>query len=116
MKAGRDERDQDLLGSTDWVQRTASADVAVNAEYNEIVLPAGAITLTLPPVQQAKGRWFRFVVVTDGGGNCEVEDRDDARVAAKNYATAGSGLTAIGDELTLFCNGHWYVQMSATLT
>jgi len=101
-----------------WNVISASESIGVDDMFNEVIVPAsGSITVTLPPVLEAKGREFIFVCVSDlGGTGVVVQDRDDAKVAAKNYATASNGIEKAGGTLHLYCNGAWYEQVVVDLS
>lgn len=120
MAKNRSDRDSALAvgGGDAWHVRDDDCEIGVDECYNQLIIPAsGSKTATLPPVQEAKGRTYHFVVLEDKGGTgFEVEDRDDAAVAAKNYATASNGLEKAGATLHLFCNGCWYEQIHADLS
>ncbi len=97
---------------------TASETIGVDDTLNEVTVPAaGSITVTLPSVQAARGKFYQFDCVADGGGTgVLVQDQDDAIVAAANYLSAGNGMTAVGDHILLYCTGKRYIQIDATLT
>lgn len=38
----------------------------------------GAITITLPPVAEAKGRWYSIIARNISGGTITIQDKDDS--------------------------------------
>ena len=65
----------------------------------------GAITLTLPPVAEAKGRWYSIIARSVAGGNITIEDKDDSECWPGDVL-----LDAICDRALLYSDGlTWWV-------
>ena len=70
------------------------------------------ITITLPPVSLAMGKFYTVKLITDGGQNVTVQDQDDSYDWA---ATGDLTLSSITDFGIFFSDGHkWYELQSQT--
>lgn len=116
----KNDRDTALEIGGSGVPVEVTADTTLTAAQTDVeaTVPAvGSITITLPPVKEAKGRFFSIKCVSDGGGTgIAVQDGDDAIITGNNYAAAGNGLTAVGDYLLLYCDGLQYIALATNLT
>lgn len=70
------------------------------------------ITITLPPVSLAMGKFYSVKLITDGGQNVTVQDQDDSYDWA---ATGDLVLSTVTDFGIFFSDGHkWYELQSQT--
>ena len=60
-----------------FAAKTASATLTLDENRVEVDSTAGAMTITLPPVAEAKGLEFAIILVTDGG-DLTIQDQDDS--------------------------------------
>lgn len=95
------------------VNITATADTlevweqVVNCDTTD-----NAITITLPPVSEAMGKFYSIKLITDGGNNVTVQDQDDSYDWA---ATGDLTLSSVTDFGIFFSDGHkWYELQSQT--
>ena len=76
--------------------------------YDQVVecdTTSNAITVTLPPVVEAKGKIYSIALITDGGNDVTIQDQDDSRNWDGDYTLADAN-----DEYVLFSNGRkWHV-------
>lgn len=92
------------------VRVTSSATVTakVMSVYERSILittdATNALTVTLPSVAEAKGKIYFIRLVTDGGKNVTIEDKNgDAGLSDITLADAGDGVCLISDGYV------WYV-------
>lgn len=65
-----------------------------------------AMTITLPPVMEARGKIYVIKLVVSGGTeNCTVQDRDDTRTNLELSSTTA------GDDLVLYSDGDEWHQL-----
>jgi hypothetical protein len=79
--------------------------------FDYVVRPAptddGSITVTLPPVAEAKGRWYSIILAN--AGTVVVADKDDSE-----YWPGDITLGDEGDSLLLYSDGRaWITRFSA---
>lgn len=76
--------------------------------YDYVVRPSGAvgaITVTLPPVAEAKGRFYSIIATSVAVGNITVADKDDSECWGGDLT-----LSAKCDALLLYSDGRcWFV-------
>ncbi len=71
-----------------------------------------AITITLPPVSEAAGKFYTVKLITDGGNDVTVQDQDDSYDWA---ATGDLTLSSATDFGIFFSDGFkWYELQSQT--
>lgn len=93
--------DQNVMD--DFVVKTASATLTILEQVVECDSTAGIMTITLPPVSEAKGKIFSIYLDTDGG-DITIQDQDDSRGWDGDYT-----LDDVGDAYALYSNGRsWY--------
>ena len=64
----------------DFLAATVSATLTVNQQTVECVTGAAVdVTITLPNVEEAKGRIFTIQLITDGGFDVVIQDQDESR-------------------------------------
>jgi hypothetical protein len=80
--------------------------------YDFVLRPnssAGAFTITLPPVAEARGRWYSILVRT-AGNNITVADKDDSECWPGDIT-----LDTKCDRLLLFSDGLTWLSFLGTL-
>lgn len=98
-----------------------SADVTANVSrtltvYEQVVYcvtgDTYTVTITLPPVSEARGKFYCVKLITDDGQNVTVQDQDDSYDWA---ATGDLTLSSVTDFGIFFSDGHkWYELQSQT--
>jgi DNA-binding beta-propeller fold protein YncE len=84
-----------------------TADVNLDAcdQVVECDTTSAAITVTLPPVHEAQGKIYTIALVTDGGSNVTIADRNDSYNWDGDYTLGDAD-----DAYILYSNGRqWYV-------
>ena len=62
-----------------FVVKTASATLGVNDQVCDVDTTDGAVTITLPNVEEAAGRIYSIFLITDGGNDVTIQDQDESR-------------------------------------
>jgi hypothetical protein len=60
----------------------------------------GAITITLPPVAEAKGRWYSIIARGISGGTVTVADKDDSEAWGGDVT-----MNSTGDRMLCYSDG-----------
>lgn len=71
---------------------------------------SNAITLTLPDVAEAEGKIFTIKLITDGGNNVTLQDRDES------YQWSDLTFNDAGEAVCLYSDGHMWHVLANTIT
>lgn len=86
---------------------TESQTLAVYEQVVRVDSSGGAVTITLPPVTEARGKFYSIKLIT-AGNNCTVQDQDDS-YDFNESGTHTIVLTTATDFSLLYSDGEkWY--------